>query len=364
MIFQYLPLFYRLKCKEVCLRWYELLMTRAIFRQDRHIYFTECIIMPCKPPMSVFLNSRLPYNILTITAPSSIIKNFETTIDLWSHLNMSVTELNIEFNPCLYKILIEMPILKTVCVRFFSEIRAPIDLTQLNEEHPNREFLEKIEKLRFIIPYRHFPRFSATFGTLIKLSPSNVDIVYVPLSIDLSPSEFKKAEYMQSLGVDTETTKKLLNLDGWLPYKRLELIYARDNPEPPFDLIKALLGRFDRMNDVSFCGDASKLKLAFPQITELKFARIDSESTSPIRSLKYLELLENLKVLKIYLSDWSFGKEPINLPKLQTLSLGGTIIDDSECLTALANSFPNLRKFHGTLSTSEHPMIIQMMFKN
>lgn len=114
-----LPLFYRLKCKEVCQRWYTLLMTRGIFREDRYIRLSNCLLEESRPPMTVFLKSKLPYESLILDGLDKnppIYDNFPATLKLWQHFGKSVTELHLDFTSDFFKIICEMPGLKGICV--------------------------------------------------------------------------------------------------------------------------------------------------------------------------------------------------------------------------------------------------------
>lgn len=393
MIFKHLPLHYRLKCKQVCQRWYILLMTRAIFHQDRHIYFSDCFIEPNRPPMSVFMNAKLPYQILSVknTLHSPPIQDFtKETIEFWRHLGQTVTEVHFEGDVDYehefetYKILFEMPNVQLLSdKKCLNDLLFELSITRNEREYEHARFLQ-LENLKTIKAthcqvYRKCMLFTEQNKYLNKLrlqSPKEfpntseivdtVMVVYNPSIYSLNDLK-KILSTLRNLTVNTlkfqtvPILKSLFALEN-IPAKGIKLSYPV-RVSPGFDLMKSVLEKHGNIKEVSLQCQVIRVP-AITQITTLIFTEHKQGADEPIRSLKFLDALVNLHSLKLQTTDESclFGHEAIDLPKMKKFSMKA--MNCFECLTALANSFLNMSEFDGTIEVLDCLPILKKMFKN
>lgn len=395
MIFKHLPLHYRLKCKQVCQRWYILLMTRAIFHQDRHIYFSDCFIEPNRPPMSVFMNAKLPYQILSVknTRNSPPIQDFtKETIEFWRHLGQTVTEVHFEGYVDhekyqeyeVYKILFEMPNVQLLSAKkCLNDLQFDLSIALNEREYERARFLQ-LENLKTIKAshcqvYRKCMLFTETTKYLNKLrlqSPKEfpntseiIDTVMVFYNPSMYPlNDLKKIlSILRNLTVNTlefqtvPILKSLFALEN-IPAKGVKLSYPV-RVSPGFDLMKSVLEKHGNIKEVSLQCQVIRVP-AITQITTLIFTEHKQGADVPIRSLKFLDALVNLNSLTLQTTDVSclFGHEAIDLPKMKKFSMKVMICFD--CVNALANSFPNLSEFYGSIKDLDCSPILEKMFKN
>lgn len=329
LIFKELPRHNRLICKEVCKRWHKLLMERAIFRDDRHIYIKNCVIEPNRSPMSVFLNANNSYDILTIKSDV----RYNALGDLYQfvrHIGKNMTEIILVTTPhtsFVKNILVDdtesplFPKVETINIRNKSTDQAPEIICGILQTI--KEVVTK--KVDVILDFVAF----APFKNLEHLSTiSNVAKIN-----DLDISADRPNTEMESL----------LNYEN-LNCQRLTLTYGPQ--KSPYSFLEALLTKHKNIQDVKLYCSALPPSITFPQITELTldlFDEIEGEEIA-IESLKPLEFLPNLKKLEIenVSGGCGFGHEPVSHSKLEEFDVVW-FWPCRECLNALAKSFINLK---------------------
>lgn len=378
MIFKKLPLHYRLKCKEVCLRWYTLLMTRRIFRLDRHIYLNKCAIEPGLPPMSIFMQASYPYDILTLANGCHSIpftRNLKETLDFWRHLGQSITDIRFDssIDPEMYGILYEMPQIKVL--RFKNSLdRVTVGiicmyLTQFKPLLPNLKML--IATSCVIGPSKLTLKQAAA---LRKIFPENIKIKVVGTGAvggmqveEILPVLQSVQANMMIVQVDegpNDISKSLLATET-LPFQCMKLIYPKASAEPSFDFLKAFLAKHPNVNSVYLECMYVSIPSTLTQITGIKITKDNLKN--PLRSMKVLEPLVNLKSIEIYFPEDEnciFGHETVNLPKLCVLSIVGMNLKCMDCVTALTSSFPYLSKFEVfQLVFDDYQKVLEMLFK-
>lgn len=375
MIFKSLPLHYRLKCKEVCKRWNELLMTRSIFRLDRHIYLNHCFIEPHRPPMTTFMDAKFPYDILTIDNQNKQLpfyNELDETLAFWRHLGKTVTEITIGTTNHLdlYKILFEMPQIRMVTLKNDLEEVAKT-LFALWHENPEQKLPASLEKIK--IHSTLFNSITMPSSDLLKLNqviPDDAEVIIDIIDVLSFQHEdimiFAQCVNGTSMRIPTRTPRNaimqhLLKLEN-LPFKDMRFNF--DNKQPSFDYIQKLLETHKNISDIHLTCRASPIPNLFPHITSLHLKY--QQHPDPIRSLKYLESLQSLQILKVSFADnyCLFGHEIINLPKLKELTINNCTIYCKSCLISLASSFPNLEKFDGSIQVAQYPMIMDLLFRN
>lgn len=148
-----------------------------------------------------------------------------------------------------------------------------------------------------------------------------------------------------------------------LPLQGLEFLWY--NNEPRFDFLNEFLNKHSNITEAKVVCKYVPIPFPFTQITTLD---LWTQGQEPLRSFKTLEPLVNLKSLKISFYESGapcvIGHETVNLPKLQEFSMLKVSIHCQGCMTALANSFPHLSEFHGSINVQEYPSIMEMLFKN
>uniref|UniRef100_A0A336MGH8 CSON015075 protein n=1 Tax=Culicoides sonorensis TaxID=179676 RepID=A0A336MGH8_CULSO len=377
-IFNYLPRHYRLICKEVCQRWYELLMTRSIFQKDRHIYLTKCLVEPNRPPMSIFMKAKYPYQLLTIDNGNiyhPIFKDIGETLEFWQYLGESITDIHIKNNmrPILYGILYEMPNIKTIYIHDTFD-RSVSDFRRLQRDQiSDKPLLPNLETFR-------------TKGTVVE--PRGRTLTNVELLKSIITSKFKiqidgiaairNTEYKKIQDVlDVAEINSILfqgtvqvnsNLNDLLnlnknPFKRIKFNFKDE--KVPIDYLNALFEKHTNIEMISLVGVIPTKLISYPKITHLHIT--EQLEDDKIKSLKILEPLVNLKALTISIPATDLcliGHEAINLPKLLHLEIENMNVSCNECLTALTSSFPYLQKFEGRITQSEPQIHIDLMLKN
>lgn len=376
MIFKHLPLYNRLKCKEVCQRWYELLMTRAIFRQDRHIYMNKCLIEPNRPPLSVFMNAKFSYDILTLDNGNiyhPLVNHLDRTLDFWSHLGHSIREIHIANNirPALYKIFFEMPQLEVLVFRNSFE-EATEGLFLVHDEVQNRPFLPSLK--RFVAKEAIIEiskKLSKPIETLRSMIPKSAEIVIERINVYgndvleeiLSTIQTIQVNAMMIIVRDHQhsTIKQLLSCER-LPLHYMKFVYSSEE-ESNLDFLNVFLTKHANIRNAKIDFKYVPIPYPFNQLTKLTIAE---QGIEPLRSFKVFEPLINLESIRISFRDkyCVFGHETVNLPKLQKLSMLEANPSCMDCITAMVKSFPSLIKFSGLFNILEFVPMVESMFKN
>lgn len=328
--------------------------------------------------MSIFLNSQYHYDILTMDNGNIYLpcfRNMQETLDLWRHLGQSIIEIYFDNNirPALYKMLFEMPQIEVIIFRNGLE-EAADDLFMIYDEEPDKKLLPSLKKLvAKTALIEQSKKMLKSVAKLRKIIPKSAEIIVetvtgsisVPFDDILSMTQNVKVNAMEILVIDypNDISKKLLVEDS-LPFQGMTFLFPADS-EPKFNFMHEFLNKHTNIKDVELECKYAPIPSAFTQITKLHLK--GPQGHEPLRSLKVLEPLVNLKSLKISFGDTPqcvIGHEIVNLKKLQKLSMLETLIRCPACVTALANSFPYLSQFHGSIVVQEYPSIMGMMFNN
>lgn len=352
-------------------------MTRKIFSDDRHIYFSKCSIDKKLRPMTVFMNAKFPYDILTLGFElcDYIYSDWDQISEFWRHLDDSVTEIRVknEVQQKLVKIFWELRTRSFVVKDGFDIV----DLDQRYVRVPRDEFADfelldwcetfKAETLTITNLQQtkwDYEEFHDTCSKDAKIFIETVNVaVNVPLDEVFSLLKDVKVNALE-ISVDGDTEELLQNAIATqnLPVQRIKLVYPTNEPE--FDQVKALLDKHPNIKEMHLECEFSVFPFPFTQITDLNFT--DEDRTGKFRppSFKFLENLINLKSLKVRILDrhCMFGHETVTLPKLRTFQMSGR--NCSKCLTALAGSFPDLEKFDGAINVNDYTSILELMFRN
>lgn len=356
-------------------------MTRKIFREDRHLYFTNCLIEPGRPPMSTFMNAKLPYDILTVKLGhrAQVIVDLNETIDLWRHLGQTVTEIYVDRltmeQPNLYHILLEMPncevlgfYLKLTGHGFNPKLESITkDLLILREDNPDKEFLKKLKTLKVdeydIVEYQ---KTLDDFMQVRQIIPENAEVIIKTVTVSVGSEIFDRIfSLVKNVKADvmlvpfshdfTDPLLQRIRAAENVPFQNIRLLYPHNSA--PFDALKAFCDKNRSVGIVQIT--VYPLLCPFEHVTEVVLDDCDL----PTRSLKFLEPLVNLLDISIFIhedDECLFGHEVVNLPKLRRFAVHYANITCVECLTALANSFPNLVK----LSVNVHVNIDHLILRN
>ncbi|XP_063701191.1 uncharacterized protein LOC134831401 [Culicoides brevitarsis] len=371
IIFQQLPLRSRLTCKEVCKRWCELLMTRAIFRADRHIYLNKCLIEPHRPPMSVFLNAKYRYQIVTLDNGNiylPFVNDFDSTIEFWKYLGESVTEMHIYNNirPALYRMFFEMPNLKLVS--FDGHLTTLTEDLLMEEDEGDGPMFPSLERIicKKALYGDAMSNDRKKIESLRSLLPENAKIVIDKVEVngtnfeELWKTEKVEANDLRIFEGNEGVIEKLISCET-LPVKCTKLIY-RDETNPSLSDLNKFLTKHLNITQIKI---ASRfVQFPFTQITHLT---ISKDGDEPLRSFKVFQPLVNLERLSIKFRDQVnclYGHEPIELPKLKKLSLIQTNLHCSNCMKAIASSFPSMEIFHAYINIEDCVSLLGEMFKN
>lgn len=369
-------------------------MTRSIFRSDRHLYFKECKIHELREPLSIFMKARLPYDILTV---------IHLVDDYWLHwpkVSEMITEINFPFNyyrwpdsdssadaeksADVLNILRQTKSLKSIYIhenvtnltsyfspwgihKIFWIMRDICSQMRYEKDHlKNLEtlILEEDYISNYTSPSRNGKALKEVQAMFPKVKIIIKELRVGHISMDLALPFIQSMNFIRlKLNMNhlkSEDDKILLETEH-LNCERIEFDYSLKYPEVPSyrefsqDFFKDFLLKHHYIKDVklNFYFTEQKqisFQYVFPTITELNISSVPG--VTPVQSFKCFEMLENLKVLNMRPSyqhipepdRHSFGHEPLNLPKLKELVYLYEQISCEECLTALANSFPNLIK--------------------
>lgn len=371
-IFQKLPLHDRLICKEVCERWYSLLMKRAIFRNDRHIYLKDCQIRPNRAPMSVFMDAKYPYEILTIQC--NVKYDCLNSLHHFGQiLGSSVKEIVFAFfyhdSRELCSILYDMPLVKSITFDRFRVYQATSVFALLHRQRPTF-VLSGLETLSIINQVDKAPLEMDTNLNEIKQfirKGAQIIVGYLNLrgyhtveNMLLIMEDSKILDVSIAVSNRSDAEMKVLLDTKNLNCNRINFMYS--SQEWPYSYLEAFLNKHQHLNGISLTCGYLPPNISFPKITELHL-----ELEQPLASLKPLDTLVNLHTLGIWqkTGDCGFGDdhEPITLKKLKRLE-ADTMWTCDKCLEALANSFANLKS---AIMITAHPMQskeIQMIFNN
>lgn len=333
-------------------------MTRILFRNDRHIYLRSRelrIIKANNSPLSIFMNAKFPYDILTFEYGSPWGEKIETIVDLKllaRHLGTSVKEVIFEeygyekhyLDYNYLSMLLEMPFVKSLTFKRqeLKEVAKMFDF--IHREEPN-SFLHKLERLKIYIREREVESLKDGLESIKQLIPSNTKIILMIESLSLCLSDDIKnclsiieIAQINNLNVDPATLSQTLLKAENLNCRVLNLKCLPE--QSPYPCLEDLLNKLKNITNVKLECTVLPPLIEFPQIKKLSL-----HLKSAVRSLKPLEFLVNLETLDVVqdrLDECNFGHEPITLNKLKTFHFN-SYIDCEECLNALINSFQNLK---------------------
>lgn len=344
-------------------------MTRAIFREDRHIYLKKCLLQPNRPPISTFINAQLPYDIVTVKSRIMVplYLNLQETLDFWRHLGKSVTEIHVEPNympPDWYEILLEMPHLEIFVGKMTLEKLAG-ELYVLQDENPKREFFKHLKKVKVsLFTLKNIETNTNFFEELQDVTPTDtkffadtVDVIQCLAVEDVLEGLRKlklKFKRLELWDIHLPVVK-FIPFDD-LPFTGMRLIH-RENMSP--DQLRAFFHKHPNVNDVYLESHFRYFHFPLSQFTEIYFTLPNADNGT----LKFLEPCVNLRTLVIGLTldICLFGHEPLNFPKLTKFSMGTNC---RECLTAMANSFPSLQSYDEVVSTRNYLPILVRKLRN
>lgn len=357
-IFSSLSHLERLTCKRVCQRWFRLLMTSSKFHINRHLYLKHCFIESNRPPMSVIMSAKFPYEIVSVMNRNEIIYNkFKDLKMFWQFLGMTLTELIVEdLDYSCFELLTEMENLQKLKYRNFLSLIGNLEImTQTGK---------KLTQIRIL-----------NFGKIdLKVLGENIQVIrHVMPNIEEMTAEL--------LFVNEEGT-----LDQYLSFFMSLNLFLADIPGINVVLKKDVLKYQDtNINVIDFHAfhDFNLLKNALeihPKIREVHLACkiVPGECFSKITKLllslnKFtcLDQLSNLSNLKSLELDCkyqgcSFGHNSLKtLEKLENVIVRWKECKCQDCFLALANSFPNVKNFEISHHQGDiDQWIIQLFFRN
>lgn len=329
-------------------------MKRILFREDRHIYLRRCLINANKPPLSIFNNAKLPYDILTIGYDVKVnLKEFG------HHFGTSIKEVifsNIEYwrrsNEFVihqtYSILLEMPKVTSLTFEFINLRQVAKIFEKIHTNEPN-SFLHNLKTLTFktsqgktliMDSYQSIKQFISNETRIIieHLSLTESDDVRKHLRCISDSAQFKHLylDISRLSNADMEALLEISNLNCCF------IEFGSEQFPCPLYL-EAFFNKHKNIHDVRLHIRSLPPAVEFPQIKALHL-----DLRQDVKSFKPLEYLVNLEDLLIGLDDWntykrcSFDHEPITLKKLRRLRFRGSTFCE-KCLNALTKSFPNLK---------------------
>lgn len=377
MVFLMLPKWDRLNCKLVCHKWNNLLMTRAIFASDRHLYLSNCVINVEQPPASVIMRAPYPYQMLTIgenceeDKPDQTNNWTKTASTFWKFLGQSTTHVSIETqitnvspNVSFTSIAKAMPLVKSykftheslTCFRPILRFMGHLRLFENVEEiicqpvHFNYCSYADIESLTQNMP--KLKRIDAEpFGCqnqpLIPLHPMLNSIKFAPLYQFVEAFNGESVtENMSDFIKESHPTLKKLHYKAERPNYTFLATALKKNPN-----IKEV--HLDCMEIPIFvCPEMTVLKLRIIQ-RHMKFEQLNF-----FQNLRSLEL-------DIEYEGCSFSHVPLFLQKLETLKIKWTNCTCNKCYVALTSSFPNLKRLEFQVRNCKiPPMYIKKIIRN
>lgn len=348
----YLPLHDRLKCKEVCERWYEILMERAKFRGDRHIYLRKCMIKANQPPMSVFMQAKYLYDILSIQTGVKF-DNLDDLIQFGRYLGLKVTEVVLNRfhhkNCKVYMIVGEMPLVKSLTLKNMkvNKVTAALELIHSQEPTFRLHFLEKLTiRNKVLVQSEQMPSFAKAVKDFFR-NKAEIIINRVNLKQGIAVDKLlpiMKLAKIHELSIDaserTNAEMEMLFEADNLYFECLQFIYYSQSEQSPYPYLQAFLDKNKHLKDITLSCCYSPPTMAFPKITKLHL-----ELTGSRKSLKPLDLLVNLQSLSITSGipqECGIIHEPVNLLNLQTFSAYVPWFCE-ECLETLYKSFKNIK---------------------
>lgn len=328
-------------------------MTRAIFREDRHIYLTRFVIETHRPPISIFMKAEYPYEILTLICWN--LKSIEKTLDFWKKLGRNIKEINIRDGEINLKIVLlilaEMPNIETINYQESLESFMKI-LIDINEKREN--LLKNLKKIQ--VDTFHVQHQGEILMDLCKILPKKIQLIIqeVILSDEKSlQTIFCFPSNVKIITLDLNATNHKLLMQKLFEFKELPFQGLKLHGEDVSpDHLKSLLEKHNYLKDLQVWYGNMQNPFPSTQITNLILSH---NYAKPITSVKVFEVLVNLKSLEIQLAPHekcNFGHEPVHLLKLEELYLD-PIPKCAACLFAFVNSFPNLRDFKKTFEFCE-----------
>ncbi|XP_063699566.1 uncharacterized protein LOC134830117 isoform X2 [Culicoides brevitarsis] len=363
MIFQRLPHHERILCKEVCSRWFSILMESPLFAEDRHIYFKNCVINANEEPMSTILDAKYPYETFTFCE----IEN-DTEIDVQKTLDLfkTVKELNfvnVGKNEMLLKMSLCAPLVETMSFNeenYEDDEDTRLSLKTIAQEQGENIF-ENLKTVNLTLdtenPDDYLEEFLIPFKKLLQENQQPVFNIHInnksPLYFDsdsdlrcwMSLWSMKNAKFTVNsicicfILMSKEIIEPFAALD--VHYKKFDLAYE---PDHDYD-VDQLLTKIKADEILLRLAELPPIPNNFHRITKVDIDR----PLSAYVSLKWLEKMINLKELEISshngTNSCTFGHEAVKLQKLEEVNMN-LKMTCQECLNAFKQSFENVKQIY------------------
>ncbi|XP_063701633.1 uncharacterized protein LOC134831752 [Culicoides brevitarsis] len=362
IIFQRLPHHERILCKEVCSRWYSILMESPLFAEDRHIFFKNCTIDANKEPMSTILDAKYLYETFTF----SEIEN-DTEIDVQKTLDLFKATKELSFvkvgkNQMLMNMSLCAPLVETISFyeeNYEDDEDMRLSLKTLTPQKSEKTF-EKLKTVNLTLDSEsredYLEEFLFPFKKLLHENQEPVFNIHVnnktPLFFDYD-NELKCWMYLWStknakfiinsicicfLEISKELIDPFAALD--VHYKTFDLAYE---PDHDYDVDK-LLTKIKADEILLRLAELPPIPNNFHRITKVCIDR----PLSAYISLKWLEKMMNLKEVEIFsyngTNSCTFGHEAVQLEKLEIIKLRRRKMTCQECFNAFKQSFGNVKE--------------------
>ncbi|XP_063696385.1 uncharacterized protein LOC134827597 [Culicoides brevitarsis] len=332
MIFKELPHHDRLICKEVCQRWYILLMESPVFKADRHIFLTNCQLQDDFPPMSIFLNATRPYENLKF-GDIIQISDFQKSAN---YIRSFVKTLNFIGTKKMWMLLIleNAPLLESLDF-IEGDLSLPVKNSVFNEVIEFKNSKKHLEQLKTIIPSACKVNCHMKFNHFL-FSKENIENLAEFLSTDQT-TFFIDYIHANFKNITKQTIEKFLACD--VNYETFELdITGNNNFE--YDSFLDKLKASNITLNLPFSNVFPPIPNNFHRITQVGFCKLSNAS-------KWLQLCTNLKSIKCIFPNmfnecW-FGHEAIQHNTLESFVSTNSFMTCDQCLAALTKSFENLK---------------------
>uniref|UniRef100_A0A336K245 CSON008460 protein n=1 Tax=Culicoides sonorensis TaxID=179676 RepID=A0A336K245_CULSO len=357
-IFESLFFLERINCKSVCKRWLHLLMTSTKFQKDRHLYLKNCFIESNRPPMSVILNSKYTYEIVTIVNNNRemFYNKFKDLKDFWKFLGQSLVELNVEdIDYSCFELLTEMDNLKKVKYRNFSSLINNLEIMERKGKKLNQIRVLQLGKIDLKI-------LGDNIEIIRKIMPSLQEITSELIFFNEQGTLHQYSPLFMSLNLfiaDIHGINEILKQD-MLEYTGPNIKLLDFHATEDLNLLKRALETHPKISEIHL---ACKIVPGgnFTKITKLII------SLNKFECLEQLTDLVNLKSMELECKykGCSFGHSALHLPSLKSLVIKWRECKCQECFHSLTDSFRNLKQ----LELCHHQgnidqWVIQLMLRN
>lgn len=325
-------------------------MTRAIFRRDRHLYLSNCVINVSQPPASVIMRAKYPYQILTIDQNCEEDWCAFGSRSFWEFLGKSITHVRIESdtNISFASIAMAMPLVKSYKLTHESLTCFYGILTVKDKFLGHARLFENLEEI--ICKPSHFSVCSfADIEFLRQSMPKLRQIDAEPFGYHNQPlmsmhptlNSIKFAPLYQYVGVFNGSQSVTENMNDFLKQQHpavMKLHYKADRPNYTF--LATALKNNPNIREVHL--ECMEIPIfPCPQMTVLKLKIVQRHLK--FEQLNYLRNLRSFE-LECEYEGCSFSHVPLRLPKLETLKIKWTNCTCNECYVNLTGSFPNLKR--------------------